>query len=115
MYKIELLCTNNRWERSWYFAKEYTLAEAIAILLRPCCNMDYQFRMVNLNPKPYRRHAAITPLELRGAIAMLESSIEHIVHNAKVDKLACTDADYYNPFMILMNAKLACKRHLETL
>jgi hypothetical protein len=112
-YKIELHMGGTRWERSWSFPVEYTLSEAKAFIAQESSTM-FHYRIVPLH-KPYRRHAAITPLELRGAIAMLESSIEHIVHNAKVDKLACTDADYYNPFMILMNAKLACKRHLETL
>ena len=120
-YKIELECNRSgelRWERSWAYPLEYTKAEATALINDPI-NDHYKWRIVSLVgvrvPKVYRRHAAVTPLELRGAIQILERAMDHMVRMACADKLACTDADYYNPFMILMDAKLACKRALEAL
>ena len=121
-YKIELWCgddLNGRWDRSWAYPEEYTKAEAKALINDPT-NARFKWRIVSLvgvrvPEKVYRRHAAITPLELRGAIQMLERAMDHMVRMACADKLACTDADYYNPFMILMDAKLACKRALEAL
>ena len=77
--------------------------------------MRRHLRNPRVPEKVYRRHAAVTPLELRGAIQILERAMDHMVRMACADKLACTDADYYNPFMILMDAKLACKRALEVL
>ena len=121
-YKIELWCgddLNGRWDRSWAYPEEYTKAEAKALINGPY-DARYKWRIVSMNgivlvPKVYRRHAAVTPLELRGAIQILERAMDHMVRMACADKLACTDADYYNPFMILMDAKLACKRALEVL
>ena len=121
-YKIELWCgddLNGRWERSWAYPLEYTKAEAKALINDPT-NACFKWRIVSLvgvrvPEKVYRRHAAVTPLELRGAIQILERAMDHMVRMACADKLACTDADYYNPFMILMDAKLACKRALEVL
>jgi len=66
--------------------------------------------MVNLNPKPYRRHAAITPLELRGAIAMLRSAQKHIVQD-----YAENVNENFDAWEILGHARLECVRHLETL
>ena len=119
-YKIELWCgddLNGRWDRSWAYPEEYTKAEAKALINGPY-DARYKWRIVSMNgivlvPKVYRRHAAVTPLELRGAIQILERAMDHMVRMARADKLACTDAD--NPFMILMDAKLACKRALEVL
>ncbi len=121
-YKIELWCGDDlhgRWSRSWSYPSEYTKAEAKERINDPI-NDHYKWRIVSLvgvrvPEKVYRRHAAVTPLELRGAIQMLERAMDHMVRMACADKLACTDADYYNPFMILMDAKLACKRALEAL
>ena len=126
-YKIELWCgddLNGRWDRSWSYPEEYTKAEAKALineaLIYGPYDARYKWRIVSMNgivrvPKVYRRHAAVTPLELRGAIQMLERAMDHMVQLTWADKLACIDADYYNPFMILMDAKLACKRALEAL
>ena len=122
-YKIELWCGDDlhgRWGRSWSYPSEYTKAEAKE-LIKTRSDARYKWRIVSMNgtvrvpEKVYRRHAAVTPLELRGAIQMLERAMDHMVRMACADKLACTDADYYNPFMILMDAKLACKRALEAL
>ena len=120
-YKIELWCgddLNGLWSRSWAYPLEYTKAEAKALINDPI-NDHYKWRIVSLVgvrvPKVYRRHAAVTPLELRGAIQILERAMDHMVRMACADKLACTDADYYNPFMILMDAKLTCQRTLEAL
>ena len=122
-YKIELWCgddLNGRWDRSWAYPEEYTKAEAKALINGPY-DARYKWRIVSMNgivrvpEKVYRRHAAVTPLELRGAIQMLERAMDHMVRLTWADILACTDADYYNPFMILMDAKLDCKRTLEAL
>ena len=126
-YKIELWCgddLNGLWSRSWAYPEEYTKAEAKALineaLIYGPYDARYKWRIVSMNgivqvPKGYRRHAAVTPLELRGAIQILERAMDHMVQLTWADKLACIDADYYNPFMILMDAKLACKRALEAL
>ena len=114
-YMVEVWCGDDlhgQWDRSWSYPSEYTKAEAKERISLPI-NAGFKWRIISLGAKVYRRHAAVTPLELRGAIQILERAMDHMVRMARADKLACTDAD--NPFMILMDAKLACKRALEVL
>jgi hypothetical protein len=63
--------------------------------------------------RPYRRHAAVTPLELRGAKAILESARDHIVNQARASKCGPCDANYFEPFTILYIARLRVIRELE--
>jgi hypothetical protein len=107
-YKIELHMGGTRWERSWSFPVEYTLSEAKAFIAQESSTM-FHYRIVPLH-KPYRRHAAITPLELRGAINMLENARHHVVESVGVGTQAGFDA-----FVILVYARLDCVRALETL
>jgi hypothetical protein len=55
------------WERSWSFPDRYTMDEAQRILDRDNGG-GLSFRITPWVRKPYRRHAAVTPLELRGAL-----------------------------------------------
>jgi hypothetical protein len=111
-YKIELLCgagtSNEHWERSWCYPKEYTRAEATAIFAEKF-NQQYQWRM---RPLTYRRHAAITPLELRGAIQMLTNARQHLVSdvNSSDEGLAAFVA-----FQVITHARMECVRALETM
>jgi hypothetical protein len=115
-YMIELLCGDKQWERSWSYPLLYTKAEAQDILANH--NARFTWRIVPeggmpVKRKKYRRHAAVTPLELRGAKAMLESALGHVVQQARASKYGPCDVNYPNPFMILTDAKLAVIRQLE--
>ena len=107
MYTIELYCGEDRgWEPAWAYPKRYTLGEADAILNDLASNKynTYQYRKVGAS-KPYRRHAAVTPLELRGAIAMLGSASKHIL----------TTTGGFSPWEILYTARMHCGRALAEL
>ena len=113
MYTIELYCGEDRgWEPAWAYPKRYTLGEADAILNDLASNKykTYQYRKVGAS-KPYRRHAAVTPLELRGAIAMLRSACKYIADN--VDKHVSLSG--YAEWAVMYNARLECERALESL
>jgi hypothetical protein len=113
-YIIELYCDlsnnadNPHWERSWAFPGEYTKAEAERLIDQES-NKHYKWRIVPLNgrapEKKYRRHAAVTPLELRGAKAMLESAIDR-------GFMAGLSFEAYS---ILVDAKIAVTCQLEKL
>ena len=119
-YIIELGCPrygtdhNTHWERSWAYPDEYTRDEAKELINDPC-NKYYKWRIVSLTPKPYRRHAAVTPLELRGAKQMLTNAIKHIVQSARASNCEPCNANYFAPYRILSDALVAVMRHLETL
>jgi hypothetical protein len=116
-YIIETYLSDIGWERSWAFPNVYTKA-GVQDLLADNANKfvkSHQWRIVPLTPKPYRRHAAVTPLELRGAKQMLTNAIEHIVRNARASKCGPCDANYFAPYCILSDARVAVMRHLETL
>lgn len=61
-------------------------------------------RIVEVIRKPYRRHAAITPLELRGAIAILSKAMRFAVAIPE-----------YDTYSILYDARLQVIRELEAL
>jgi hypothetical protein len=116
LYKIELcirprisemlcgmLCGHNeKWERSWTFSGEYTLNEAKRLIAQDGYER-FKFRIVPAR-KQYRRHAAVSQLELRGAKAMLRSALKYLV----TDRSTAT-------WTILMDALDAVTCQLETL
>lgn len=105
-YNIEVLTENNGWEKSWDYDREYPANEARAILKHVRKIMHhYQWRIVPLTRKPYRRHAAVTPLELRGAIAMLDAAMAHVINVINEDS-----GVRYQAWEILYTAKAkVCK------
>jgi hypothetical protein len=111
-YKIERAianCPSDGWVPSDTFSLEYTDDEARHIVQE---ETFLRYRTVPVQSKPYRRHAAVTPLELRGAISMLRAAQKHIV------VLCCNGVPgepQYTAWGILQEAKLACARHLDTL
>ena len=116
-YKIELECNQSgelRWERAWAYPLEYTKTKAKALINDPT-NAHYKWRIVSLvgvrvPEKRYRRHAVVTPLELRGAIQMLTNARQHIVSdvNSSTDGMGAFAA-----FQVLTQARMECVRNLE--
>jgi len=96
------------WVRSDSFPRVYTFGEAQDIVTT-YPKMTYRVKYTSgvvltpatltRKPKPYRRHAAVTPLELRGAISMLDSAL-------KMDPS-------YDTWAILKQARLNVLRELE--
>ena len=62
--------------------------------------------------RPYRRHAAVTPLELRGAKAILSSALKHIVSGVNN---SYTGMNSFAAYSILWDARLKIVRELEKL
>lgn len=92
------------WVQSKSFPGKYTMDFAQDVLdIVP--GMSY--RIVPAS-KPYRRHAAVTPLELRGAKAMLESTREYICRMYTYEECGGT-------WEILMDAYHKVCRRLEAL
>jgi hypothetical protein len=113
-YIIELQMADGGWERSWPFAKVYTMDEAQGLLdNEPSKMFNYRITpLVEPARKSYRRHASITQLELRGAIAMLDSANKRIVtRHCAVGGYQ----DHRDAVSIVIDAKLAVTRQLETL
>ena len=103
-YIIEMLVPGGEYERSWSFPEEYGFHEA-KVLISDKCVGNYVFRVKPVSVpkvKKYRRHAAVTQLELRGAIVMLTNALTH----------AAVTCDF-NAWKILYDAKLAVTRQLE--
>ena len=83
-YMVELyLPGTKRWARSWSFGDNYTKEEAQKIEAEKSSTF-WRFRATPLPGiaptvarKPYRRHAAVTQLELKGASAMLKSAMNY--------------------------------------
>lgn len=63
--------------------------------------------------KPYRRHAAVTPLELRGAITMLESARKHVSYATMNTRAALNTM--FDAYSTLTTARMQCVRELEAL
>src|ERR1035441_858047 len=103
-YKIELKL-HSGWAHSWALNQAYTKAEAAALVAKHS-NPMYVFRVVPL-VKPYRRHAAVTPLELRGAYAMLESAISYLTYGTNN-----AAASYRDACTVLVQAKRAVRSQL---
>jgi hypothetical protein len=95
-----------KWVRSDSFPLVYTSEDAMKIV-EDFPTLNYRTIPATRKPKPYRRHAAITPLELRGAIAMLESASSHILTRG--------DTDTFEAWTILIGARMVVTRQLETL
>ena len=93
------------WIQSVSFPGKYTMDEAQGLIDRyPYMN----YRITPVPKTPYRRHAAITPLELRGAKAMLGSTRRYMCKQYTWDE--SKDA-----WEILMDAFVAVTRQLESL
>ena len=105
---VEIQMQDNLWERSWALPDVYTYAHGRELIDGIGRNSGVKVRLRRL--KPVYLHVA-TQLELRGAIAMLVEALAHIVRSARVE----VSSGPANPFMILMDAKLAVIRQLETL
>jgi hypothetical protein len=114
---IELLCdrlSGKVWEKSWEYPHQYTRKEAEALINSRYSSRHSKstlvFRIVdtaNTAPKRYRRHAAVTPLELRGAYAMLVHAQKHLIDDR--------GEGAYDAWVILTNAKDDIVRQLEAL
>ncbi len=98
----------NTWVNSATFPGYYPQDVAESIL-DEYPHLDY--RMVPVTIKPYRRHAAVTQLELRGAIAMLGGAQRYLTRTASVGP--CLGE--YEAFAIFNDAMLGVTRQLETL
>jgi hypothetical protein len=105
------------WMRSWAFPDTYTQAVAESIL-DDNPHLDYRITSVpelvkksvkKSVKKPYRRHAAVTPLELRGAKAMLTSAMAYLGSRRSRNDFPF----YYYPWIFLYDARLAVTRQLE--
>jgi hypothetical protein len=106
---IELLCDRLEgkvWEKSWAYPHQYTRKEAEA-LINSRRKSILVFRIVDTAPKRYRRHAAVTPLELRGALAMLVHAQKHLIDDR--------GEGAYDAWVILYNAEADITRQLEAL
>src|ERR1017187_10562192 len=89
-----------KWVDSDSFPGYYTEDVAQAIL------DEYPIMTYRITPvtiKPYRRHAAITQLELRGAEAMLTSAAKS---RANVAYGLAYDTDSFEAYSILIDARL---------
>jgi hypothetical protein len=124
-YIVELLCGDfkSRWVRSYKYPLKYTYTEAHNIIWTPTA-LTYRLRPADekvralpvkmVKPvKPYRRHAAVTQLELRGAISMLQNAQDHVVRATQFRYSDFESA--HHPRMILVDARLASERALEAL
>ena len=108
---IEIQMQDNLWERSWAFPDAYTYAHGRELIDDMWSKTAIKFRVVRL--KPAYRKSAPTQLELRGAKAMIVAAFDHLVRQAMAsDDVVSWSA---NPFMILMDARLAVIRQLEAL
>jgi hypothetical protein len=107
-YVIQYFDTVDKtWERSIFMSRTYnTKAEADAAIAAHIRATSGKAKRRAV-PVPYRRHAAITPLELRGAIAMLTSARKHV--------LDIRVGDGFDAYSILYDARLQCVRALEEL
>ena len=106
---VEIQMQDNLWERSWALPDVYTYAHGRELIngMRDTAGINFRLRRLT----PVYRHVA-TQLELRGARAVLVAAYDHIVRLTKVGEVSSGPA---NPFMILMDAKLAVIRQLEEL
>jgi hypothetical protein len=112
MYIIEIdtavIEHQHNWVRSQAWPGHYTEEEATDIVVRGKdeAGDPHAYRMGTVTPvsHKYRRHAAVTPLEIRGAVALLESANNRLSYPFDI---ATSD--------ILREAKLACKKDLEAL
>src|SRR5258708_14211079 len=93
-----------KWNRSWAFPDMYTMDEAQGLI---DSTPGFAFRITPLR-KSYRRHTAVSQLELRGAKTMLESTREYMCREYTYEE--CKDA-----WQILYDARLTVIRQLETL
>ena len=94
------------WERSTLYTLDYAYPDAARLVARlACVGLKYRIKPIPTH-KPYRRRAAITPLELRGAISMLESASKHV--------LTREDNDTFEAWTILIGARMVVTRELES-
>jgi hypothetical protein len=106
------------WVRSDSFPDLYEANYAQSIIDR-APSMPYRMVPVrvpgNRVNKPYRRHAAVSQLELRGAIALLESVRTRIVYAARALAVPHMNNDAYDAWVIIVTALAALTRQLEAL
>ena len=110
-YIVELLCGGKRWEKSWSYPGEYTHAEAQALIDKPCNEgYDWKATLVSVakSPVAYRRHAAATYLELRGALELLNSTAKYLCDSYRYDQ--CRAA-----YAIICDASGAVCKQMEAL
>lgn len=116
------------WVRSSSYPKEYSLIEAQDIVKGERW-LKYKISEVSepfyskgiavllplapLPPRPYRRHEAVSPLELRGALAMLESAREYTCKQSLEYPTLGSSTDSYCTWEVLFAAYVNVKRQLE--
>jgi hypothetical protein len=94
-----------KWVDSDSFPGYYTEDVAQAIL-DEYPQMNYCITPVTI--KPYRRHASVTQLELRGAADILARAAKYVVEPV-------FNPDTFKAYSLLIDARLAVRRQLETL
>ena len=124
IYMIELNLFNDRWERAWSWPGDYTMEEAQGLIASEHEGRHkYRISLIPekeaeaeiakelshtgkslLPKKPYRRHSAVTPLELKGASAMLKSAMKYLI-----------TMDNYGAWEYLYHANIAVLCELEAL
>jgi hypothetical protein len=97
-----------KWVKSDSYPGAYSQSAAEAIL-DDCPQMNYRITPV----EPYRRHAAASYLELRGATAMLHRAHDYIAK--QVGDSSIDVSLMLKTFSILWDARLAVTRQMETL
>ena len=111
MYRIQRSIANDRktWVQSDSYPGTYSWYDAEEIRVRTYQKTDMRYRMVpvmSVVPKPYRRHAAVTALELRGAVAMLDDARYYIIRVGEDNQTA---------WKILLHARVEVWAQLEKL
>jgi hypothetical protein len=110
MYMVELYLPGTKnWVRSWSFNADYMKDEALNIVAVKSSDR-FRFRATPLPAmvgptvarKAYRRHTAVTYLELRGASDMLKSAQKHLI-----------DTDNYCAWEYLYHAQIEVLRQQE--
>jgi hypothetical protein len=106
-YMIELQMPGGKWERSWSFPREYGFHEAKALMTFNPGRFKYRVKPVSV---PYRRHAAVSQLELRGAIAMLDRAQRYTVRSVNSSPMGM---DAFETYKIFTSALLLLTRQME--
>ena len=117
MYIIEIdtavIEHQHNWVRSQAWPGHYTEEEATDIVVRGKdeAGDPHAYRMGTVTPvsHKYRRHAAVTPLEIRGAVALLQSIRNRLCGSGS------GSGSSFETRKILRDAFYACKKELEAL
>ena len=113
LYMIErsIAGDGQRWVRSDSFPDAYSMGAAQRLLDK---YPRMLYRIAGIPRKAYRRHAAKTPLELRGALAMLQRACKQLLAGDREFGLREIDAAF-EAYKILSDAMLRVTRELEAL